>query len=99
MPLLNANPMNALRTTYGMLKALHTFTARFGNINIMFASEADGYIHVMPSQDNEQVLEQDAHDAKLFKNTIEDYVLTRSDDYDERMITALKSYRKHHNMI
>lgn len=61
----------------------------------MLASEADGYIHVMPSQDNEQ----DAHDAKLFKNTIEDYVLTRSDDYDERMITELKSYRKHHNMI
>ena len=38
----------------------------------MLASEADGCIHVMPSQDNEQ----DAHDAKLFKNTIEDYVLT-----------------------
>lgn len=92
MPLLNANPMNALRTTYGMLKALHTFTARFGNINIMFASEADGYIHVMPSQDDEPVVEQDVDDAHAFKCLVEDYLLVHADDYDERMMDVLKTY-------
>lgn len=89
--------MNALRAFENSIWhvesiAGESFTVRFGNINIMFASEADGYIHVMPSQDDEPVVEQDVDDAHAFKCLVEDYLLVHADDYDERMMDVLKTY-------
>ena len=95
--LLNENLMNALRTFENGIWHVESITdesfiVSFGNISIMFTLEADGCVHAVQSQDDEPVVEQDADDVHAFKCFVEDYLLVHADDYDERMMDALKAY-------
>lgn len=97
MPILNEKLMNALRTFENGIWHVESitdesFTVSFGNISIMFTLNADGCVHVVQSQDDEPVVEQDVDDVHAFKCFVEDYLLVHADDYDERMMDALKAY-------
>lgn len=97
MPLLNDKLMNALRAFENSIWHVESitdesFTVRFGNINIMFTLNASGCVHAVQSHDDEPVIEQNVDDVHAFKCSVEDYLLVHADDYDERMMDALKAY-------